>query len=80
MLNELGKKELTKILIRTFGKDTFVESELTDSFYSDLYNSGSDFFRNGGDCVNLDFFWSDDVRDWILADKTAWLRNHPISE
>lgn len=78
MLNEFGKKRLTEILLTTFGKATFSEDELTEKFWSDLYISSNDFFQSREGAVDLDYFWSDDVRRWILEDKTDWLAGHRI--
>lgn len=78
MLNELGKKRLTEILLTTFGKTTFSEDELTEKFWSDLYINSNNFFQSQAGAIDLDFFWSDDVRSWILEDKTDWLAGHRI--
>lgn len=70
MLNELGRTELSKLLHRTFGKDTFTEDELTKDFYTNLYIGSGDFFKTEDGCMDLDFFWSEDVREYLLEDKT----------
>ena len=76
MLTELGKKRLTEILVNTFGKTTFSEAELTKEFWNELYIQGNDFFCNDDGCVDLDFFWSASVKEWIVQDKKEWLKAH----
>ena len=79
MLNELGEKRLTEILLSTFGKACFNQDELTDAFWVDLYITGNELFRDENGLVNLDFFWSQDFKEWILADKTEWLKGHRVT-
>ena len=52
-----------------FGKNTFTEAELTEEFYTILYIGCGDFFRTENGCINLDWFWHEELREWLLAEK-----------
>lgn len=62
--------QFSKCLKKLFGKDTFVESELTQDFFSTLYNGSGDIFKTDSGAVDLDFFWSENVRRWLLDPRT----------
>ena len=79
MLIDSAKEKLTLLLSRTFGKTEFNEEEFTREFWSKLRVRSGDFFLTEDGCFDFDFFWSDEVRDWILADKQAWINEHNLS-
>lgn len=79
MLIDSEKEKLTLLLSRTFGKTEFNEEEFTRKFWSELRIRSDDFFLTEDGCFDVDFFWSDEVRDWILADKQAWINEHNLS-
>lgn len=58
-------------LIDVFGKDTFTEDELTKDFYTELNVRCWSFFRTEyGANVDLDLFWSDGIKSFLLSSKT----------
>lgn len=58
--------EFRQSLIEVFGKATFDEDELTQEFYTDLRIGLSDYFRTPDGLVDLDYFWSPVLREWLL--------------
>ena len=56
-------------VVSIFGKNTFTEDELTKEFYTRLYIECGDLFRNDDGCINLDLFWNEELRDWLLKKK-----------
>ena len=79
MLIDSAKEELTILLSRIFGKTEFNEEEFTREFWSELRVHSGDFFLTEDGCFDFDFFWSEEVRDWILADKQSWINEHNLS-
>ena len=80
MLNDLAKEKLTLLLCRTFVRNKFTEEELTEEFWTELRIQGNDFFLTEDGYFDLNFFWSEDVREWILADKKAWINEHNLGD
>ena len=56
-------------VIMIFGKNTFTEDELTKEFYTELYIGCNEFFRTEEGLVNLDWFWHEELREWLLTKK-----------
>lgn len=69
MTNEDYWKEFSKRLILILGKGTFREEELNKEFFTELYISCSDFFKIAEGLVDLDLFWSDSIRSFLLKEK-----------
>lgn len=69
MIKESAKEYISSRLIEEFGKDTFDENELTAEFWTDLYVRCADLFRISDGRVDLDFFWSEDLQQWLLSKK-----------
>lgn len=62
-------KQFSERVIMLFGKDSFTEDELTSEFYSELYIGCNEFFRTEEGLVNLDLFWHEELREWLLTKK-----------
>lgn len=62
-------RRFSKKLIEVFGKDTFMEEELTKEFYVELKIKCSEFFVTDDDCFDLDLFWSEEIKEWLLSPK-----------
>lgn len=60
---------LSEELNKLFGKNTFSEDELTGEFYTELMIKCSSWFTTENGCTDLDLFWSDEFRNWLLSDK-----------
>ena len=56
-------------VIMIFGKNTFTEDELTNEFYTELYMGSNEFFRTEQGLANMDWFWHEELREWLLAKK-----------
>jgi len=69
MINEEYFSNFSKKLNEVFGKDTFTEDELTKEFYVDLYIKCNEFFQTDDGYVNLDWFWSDDIKKFLISTK-----------
>ena len=69
MIKESAKAYLSFRLIEEFGKDIFKENELTAEFWTDLYIKCNDFFRLPDGGVDLDFFHSKDLYQWLVSEK-----------
>ncbi len=67
MIIESVKPHLVSRLREEFGKDTFCEDELTEDFWSELYIRCSDVFKTPEGKVDLDFFRSEDLRQFLLS-------------
>lgn len=59
-------KALSQRMIEVFGKDSFTEDELTKDFYVDLMIKCGSFFEKENGVTDLDLFWADDLREWLL--------------
>ena len=57
------------ILKETFGKDTFTEDELTKDFYTELKVCCGEFFQTNDGTFDMEAFWSEGFRDWLLKEK-----------
>ena len=66
---EDGIKKFSEKLRLVFGKDSFIEEEMDKEFYTTLYISCNEFFRNDDNTTNLDLFWSESVRSFLLEPK-----------
>lgn len=66
---EEWKAALSKRLIEVFGKDTFTEAELTKDFYVDFNIKCNEFFRTEDGGVDMDLFWSEGLKKWLLSQK-----------
>ncbi len=66
MIIESAKSYLASRLRDEFGKDTFSEDELTEDFWVELYIRCSDIFKTPDGYVDLDFFWSEELRQFLL--------------
>ncbi len=64
-----GIKAFSESLKSVFGKDTFTEDELTQEFYTTLYISCDEFFRTDDNAINLELFWSENVKHYLLEPK-----------
>ena len=60
-------------LVEVFGKNVFSKEELTKKFYEDLKIKCSDFFKTQDDAFDQDFFWSDELQNWLMEDKSDLL-------
>ena len=60
-------KHFSERVIMLFGKNTFTEDELTNVFYTVLYFGCNEFFRTEDGAVNLDWFWHEELREWLLT-------------
>lgn len=69
MISKSGKEHIALRLREEFGKDIFGEEELTEEFWTELYIRCSDLFKTPEGCVDLDFFWSEDLRRLLLGKK-----------
>ncbi|SEL35831.1 hypothetical protein [Ruminococcus albus] len=57
-------------LVDVFGKDTFTEDEMTKEFYVDLkIRCGSFFETEYNAAVNMDMFWSEQLKDYLMTPK-----------
>lgn len=63
------KAALSKKLIEAFGKDTFTEADLTKDFYFDFNIKYNEFFRTEDGGINMDMFWSNELKKWLLSQK-----------
>ena len=79
MLIDSAKEKLTILLSRIFGKTEFNEEEFTREFWSELIIRSGDFFLTEDGCIDYDFVWSEDVCEWILADKQSWINEHNLN-
>lgn len=66
---EDGIKKFSEKLRLVFGKDTFTEEEMDKEFYTTLYISCNEFFRSDNKLMDLDLFWSESVRSYLLEPK-----------
>lgn len=66
----LDLKEFSHILYEVFGKDTFLEEELTKEFWETLCIRCNDFFKKNGR-INLDRIQSQDMKDWLVTPKAV---------
>ena len=66
---DLWWKNFSERVVMLFGKNSFTEDELTKDFYTELYIGCNEFFRTEDGSVNLDWFWHDELREWLLAEK-----------
>lgn len=57
-------------LIEFFGKDTFREEELEKDFWTELRIRCGEFFRTEGGAFNQNLFTSDELREWLMQEKT----------
>lgn len=64
---EVWSDSFSKELIKKFGKDTFSEMELTKDFYVEIKISFSNFFMSENDVFDLDLFWSEELKLWLLS-------------
>ena len=64
-------KNFSDQLIEVFGKNTFTEEELTKDFYTSLHIFCGNCFETPEGLVDLDWFWHEDVRNWLLAPNKA---------
>ena len=62
-------KRFSEKVTESFGKNTFTEEELTEEFYSLLYISCGDFFRTEDGFININWFWNEELREWLLTKK-----------
>ena len=62
-------KVLSEKLKETFGKDTFTEDELTKDFYTELKVCCGEFFQTNDGTFDMEAFWSEGFRDWLLKEK-----------
>lgn len=69
MIDEEYFANFSKRLIEVFGKDTFTEDELTKEFYVDLSIKCHDFFQTDDGYVDLDWFWSDAIKKFLISTK-----------
>ena len=60
---------LSKRLIDVFGKDTFTENEFTKEFWEDLRIKCGDFFKTEDGAFDANLFWSENFKEWLLAEK-----------
>ena len=57
-------------LVDVFGKDTFTEDELTKEFYVELkIQCGSFFETEYNALVDMDWFWSEQIKDFLMTPK-----------
>lgn len=63
------KKQLSQKLIDVFGKDTFTEEEMTKKFWVELKVKCGDFFKTEDGAFDNDLFWSENFKEWLLAEK-----------
>lgn len=69
MINEEYFANFSKKLTEVFGKDTFTENELTKEFYVDLYIKCNEFFQTDDGYIDLDWFWSDAIKKFLISTK-----------
>lgn len=70
MNNDAYCEALRLCLVDVFGKDTFNEDELTKEFYVELkIQCGSFFETEYNAAVNMDLFWSDQFKDFLMTPK-----------
>jgi hypothetical protein len=69
IINDYYQKLLSDKLKETFGKDTFTEDELTKEFYEELLIRCGRFFQTADGAVNMNAFWSEGFREWLLKEK-----------
>ncbi len=62
--------EFSQILYEVFGKDTFLEEELTKGFWETLCIRCNDFFKEN-DRINLDRIQSPDMKEWLITPKAV---------
>ena len=66
---EIWKDNLSKKLVEVFGKDTFNEDELEKEFWVELKIRCGDFFKTADGSFDMDLFWSDKFREWLISSK-----------
>ena len=66
---DLWWKNFSERVVMLFGKNSFTEDELTKDFYTELYIGCNEFFCTEDGSVNLDWFWHEELREWLLAEK-----------
>lgn len=71
MSNEGWKRAFSEKLAEVFGKNVFSEEEMTKDFYTELRIKCSDFFKTEDGAFDQDLFGSDDLRNWLMADKAS---------
>ena len=62
-------KALSSRLKEVFGKDTFTAEELTKEFYVDFRIKCSEFFTTEDGGADMDLFWSEKLREWLINPK-----------
>lgn len=60
----------SKKLIEVFGKDTFIEEELDMDFWVELKIRCGEFFKTVDGAFNQNSFISDDLKEWLMQEKT----------
>lgn len=58
--------EFRQRLMDVFGKVSFEEDEFTEEFYNTLRINFSDLFQTNSGYFNQDFFWSPELREWLI--------------
>lgn len=71
MSNEEWKKALSEKLVEIFGKNVFLEEDLTQEFYTEFRIQCSDFFKTEDGAFDQDLFWSEALKNWLQEDKNT---------
>lgn len=71
MMNKAAYFEAFRLcLTDVFGKDSFTENEMTREFYAELkIRCGSFFETSYNAAVDMDMFWSDEVKEYLMSPK-----------